>query len=427
MTMAEPTATSNTSDSASSDPLPKALPDIAAALRLFDETTRALEARSRRLEEILIVKQQALQKSNTLLEEKVQELDNVSAYLNLLMASVSAGVIATNQDLIITTCNPAAEHLLQSLACDLIESEYSVFFADNHLKRVLQEGCLLGPYEHNITGVQGESRILSAKASPIRDTHGQIIGAVEIFEDVTEIRLLQEQAERGERLKALGEMAAGVAHEIRNPLNGIGGFASLLKRDIAEDDPCYRYVNSIDEGVRHLNNTVTSLLEFTSPKEPQCRNLPPVEIVRDCIDLLESAHRDHQYALHVDFTDRWGDRLLSCDGSQIRQVILNVLNNAAQACMVNNPDAQLRVSMRANEYNTYFELTIEDNGPGIPEQQRKNIFTPFFTTKDDGTGLGLAISHSIINLHGGTLTVDESPALGGARFTVLLPLDLKST
>ena len=403
----------------------QALPDIAAALRLFDETTRALEARSRRLEEVLTRKQQELLQANGLLQEKVSELDRLSAYLNLIMASVASGVMAVNEHGIITMFNPVAEIMFSHLHGDLIEAPHADVFPQSELLLVIKDGIMRGPYEYKVRAADGRWRIISAKASPIHDNDGNIIGAVEVSEDVTDMRRMQEQLERGERLKALGEMAAGVAHEIRNPLNGIEGFASLLLRDVEDNSQSQRYAQSIVDGVRHLNKTVTGLLEFTRPKEAQKRPIPIAEILRNCIDLVqvEYEQRDDMEQPIIAFDNAWGEELLACDGTQMRQVILNIISNGIQA--VEDKQAHIQVACTQTEIDETpsFVLTIEDNGPGIPAADRKTIFTPFYTTKDTGTGLGLAVTHTLIELQGGKISVEDSDQLGGAKFVIQLPLE----
>ena len=400
------------------------LPDLAAALRLFDETTRALEARSRRLEEVLTRKQEELMASNNLLEEKVGELDRLSAYLNLIMASVASGVLAVNEHGIITMFNPVAEIMFSHLHGDLIEATYADVFPESELLEVVQDGVMRGPYEYKVRAADGQMRIISAKASPICDSDGKIIGAVEVSEDVTDMRRMQDQLERGERLKALGEMAAGVAHEIRNPLNGIEGFASLLARDLPEGEMTHKYASSIVDGVRHLNKTVTGLLEFTRPKEAQKRPIPLIEVINDCIALIAMEYQQlaDETEPVIEFKNHWGEDLVNCDATHLRQVILNIMSNGIQAVEGKVPQLLLSTERVDSEDGAAFMLKIEDNGPGIPAVDRKAIFTPFYTTKDTGTGLGLAVTHTLVELQGGKIAVDESPDLGGARFSISLPL-----
>ena len=410
--------------------------ELEEALRLFDETTKALESRARRLEEVLTVKQAELQAANLALEQKVTELDSVYAYMNLVLDSVASGVVAVSVDGTITACNPAARFLLQPGAqladpdAALIGQSYRDVMRESAVWDVLERGEAVGPWEKSCPGYDGQDRCLAGRSNPIFAADGTLIGAVETFEDVTEIRRLEDQLERNERLKALGEMAAGVAHEIRNPLNGIEGFASLLGRDLDADSKGARYANAIVDGVRHLNATVSGLLEFTSPKPPDKRPVPIVELCRSCIELVDSevAHSRRgeepveQRDVPITLIDNYGDARVPCDGNHIRQVLLNILQNACQILRQHDCETpQVIVEISAIDNGQACQVTIDDNGPGVPTAERQRIFTPFHSKREQGTGLGLAVAHTLIGLHGGTLQVAESP-LAGARFLITLPL-----
>lgn len=399
------------------------MPDLAAALRLFDETTAALEARSRRLEEVLTVKQQQLVEANAALEDKVAELDSLHAYLNLVLESVGSGVVAVDTDGVVTACNPAARLALDAEAEALAGSDYRQIASDSPVWQVLETAAAAGPFERQTRGFGGRSRVITGRGTPLRAADGAVIGAVEVFDDVTDLRRLEQQLERVERLRSLGEMAAGVAHEIRNPLNGIEGFASLLARDLPADAAGRRYADAIIEGVRHLNRTVTGLLEFTRPKEPVKRPVPAVELAVSCLDLVQAeALADAGTAAVASSCATTGDQevLVPCDGGQIRQVLLNLIQNACQICRQHQVDAP-QVVVAIDHDDSWCRWTIDDNGPGVPEVDRHRIFTPFHTAREQGTGLGLAVAHTLVGLHGGRLTVTDS-MLGGARFVVEIPL-----
>ena len=404
-------------------------PDFEAALALFDETVRALEARARRLEEVLTVKQKELSSANERLAEKVHELDSLSHYLELVLSSVASGVVAVNQSGIITTVNPAARTMYAGLGVALEGQDLNQLFSDSPINQILAGAN--GPLSalRRIPDPQQGERIIDVVASPIIDGSGQVVGAVEVLDDVTDVRRLQEAVERGERLKSLGEMAAGVAHEIRNPLNGIEGFASLLARDLEPDSRSARHAQAIVAGVRDLNRTVSGLLQFTQQRPPQRKPLPLANIISDVHDLvlaeLATAGEDEEAnsttnscTLDCVIADEWADRLIAIDGSQIRHVLLNLIQNAIQACS-DRQDAAVRVSLETDSAQNA-SIAIEDNGEGVPEHLRQEIFTPFFTTKDHGTGLGLAIVHGMIQAHHGSITVESSQALGGAKFIVKL-------
>jgi signal transduction histidine kinase len=408
-----------------SEPVPPKLSDIEAALRLFDESTGALSAQILRLEEVLLLKQEQLLTANSRLSDKVHELDRVTAWLNLVMGAVSSGVLAVDAQARITTCNAAAGALLRGMLSDPVGADYRSAFPDSPLLRVLDGNELVAGYERTVRGPDGDRRIIAAKSTALHAPDGEVIGAVEVFEDVTEVRRLRESVERADRLKQLGEMAAGVAHEIRNPLNGIAGFASLLTRDLPADDRRHRYASAIVEGVRTLNHTVTALLAFTSPKAPQRRMADPTALAQNCLELVQAELSlradDGGRAVELSLVDHWGGTTLMIDDLQLRQALLNLVQNAVQAVQgKDGAHPQVRVTVSRHAEIEAVVIAVDDNGPGVPASERQRIFTPFYTTKDHGTGLGLAIVHSIVSLHGGTLAVEDG-ALGGACLRMIIP------
>ena len=384
-------------------------PELAAALRLFDETTATLGSRIQRLEEVLVQKTRAL-------AAQVEESDRLRARLDLVLEAVGSGVVAVDTLGHITTANAAAE---ASLGKDSAPgTDYRRVFPDSPLPRLLDGASAVGAYEHQRRASDGSRRVLAAKATPLRDATGRLLGAVEVFEDVTEVRRLQEQVERADRLQQLGEMAAGVAHEIRNPLNGIEGFASLLARDLAVGSPSRRHAELIVGGVRDLNRTVSGLLEFTRARRLERRPHAPAALVAAVVELVH-AERPDAVSPQLHIIDHWRHGDVLCDALQIKQVLLNLVQNAVQALQEHRPDAgNVHITIAADDDGAAV-FTVDDDGPGVPDDARQRIFTPFYTTKDHGTGLGLAVSYRIIDQHGGTLTVEDSP-LDGARFRIVL-------
>ena len=243
---------------------------------------------------------------------------------------------------------------------------------------------------------------------------------------------LEEALERKNTLAALGQMAATVAHEIRNPLGGIAGFAGLLERELPPNDPKRPWVKKIIEGVSSLNTIVTGLLNYTRP----CRlNAYPNDLVR----LVEETAS----FLEIDLGRREGldisvDRFfevpaLSClvDPEQMQQVFLNLLQLAVQA-MPGGGTVTVRVSSTntsnseqvpadpKQEENGWLEVAISDTGEGMQEEVQNQLFTPFFTTKENGTGLGLAIARKIVEAHRGKIGV-KSEVGQGSTFIVSIP------
>ncbi len=372
--------------------------DLAAALRLFDETTGALASQVARLEQILVAKQ--------------AELSAANEQLAAVMAGVASGVVAIGLDGQVLSANPAARLFLPALTIGL--PWHSLCPSSPALRVLAGEP---GPLrDESVVGQGPARRILVARATALRDQSGALRGAVEVLDDVTEMRALAERAERADRLKQLGEMAAGVAHEIRNPLNGIEGFASLLVRDLPEDDRRRRFAQLIVEGVRDLNHTVTGLLEFTRQRRIERRPHDPAALVRSVIEL--TATDADAAGVTVTCADRWPGGQAAIDGVQLKQVLLNLVRNAIEAAAETSPG---HVTVAVDSLADGLVVTVDDDGPGVPVASRQLIFTPFHTTKEHGTGLGLAVSFAIVQLHGGTLAVDDAPG-GGARFRLTVPL-----
>ncbi len=389
-------------------------PDLHAVLRLFDETTAALSGQVRRLEQVLVQKSGELQETN-------ERLASTNAWLDLVLGAVASGVIAVDRAGEITTCNRVAETLLAKDLPDPVGADYAKVFPDSPLLRVLA-GAGAADYERSVQTRDGGRRILACSAAPLRSPTGELLGAVEVFEDVSELLRLREQSERADRLKQLGAMAAGVAHEIRNPLNGIEGFASLLARDLAgsaaeADQRRRRWAEAVITGVRELNRTVSGLLEFTRPRRIERRSADPVQLAQAVVDLVQAGNENAEVVVRL--VDGWQARgPISVDGAQIKQVLLNLVQNAVHACSEHAGRGTVSLSVEPEEPGR-LAYTIDDDGPGIPAEQRPHLFTPFHTTRDQGTGLGLAIAQTIVQLHGGAITVGESP-VGGARFRVVL-------
>ncbi len=234
------------------------------------------------------------------------------------------------------------------------------------------------------------------------------------------VRLREELADknrllrRRERLAALGGLAAGVAHEIRNPLGGIGLFASLLRRDLKDRPESLRVVDKIIKGVSSLESVVTDILEFGRPTKAVPGRVRLHTVVRETIEL--AAARSQRLQIEVIAERNLEDVELVTDAAMLQRALLNLLFNAIEAAAQSPPPR--RVTVRLEDVDAdYVALTVADSGPGIPEELLDRIFNPFFTTKDTGTGLGLSIVHQIAETLGGSVQA-ANRAGGGAVFTL---------
>jgi len=223
------------------------------------------------------------------------------------------------------------------------------------------------------------------------------------------------ELQRRERLSALGEMAAGVAHEIRNPLGGIGLYASLLERDLGDLPPQQQIARRISAGVQNLETIVRDILSFAGDAEPRLAGV----LFADVLDsaLAQTAPQVGAKSVTLEVDDALRAVELWCDAAQVERALLNLVFNALDAVSDGG-----RVSIRrgASAESEQAAIVVEDDGPGIEPACLQRIFNPFFTTKDHGTGLGLAIVHRIAEAHGGSVTA-RNRASGGACFVLSIP------
>ena len=230
-----------------------------------------------------------------------------------------------------------------------------------------------------------------------------------------ELAAKNEELRRRERLAALGEMAAGLAHEVRNPLGGIALYASMLESDLRDRPASQQMAGKITFGVRSLDRLVSEILDFAQEDRLERQELTFDQVVGFVLDGVRPWVMEYDATVIVD--DAAVDLSVDCDLHRFRQVLLNLVMNGLQAA---GRGGKVRISARAIGDRTGFEVEVSDSGPGIPVEHVERIFNPFFTTKASGTGLGLAIVHRIVESHGGTIRAGNR-AEGGARFVVRIP------
>jgi signal transduction histidine kinase len=226
-----------------------------------------------------------------------------------------------------------------------------------------------------------------------------------------------EQLRRRERLAALGEMAAGVAHEIRNPLGGIGLYTSLLERELSGQPELANWARRIRTGVATLESVVGDILAFAGDHAPCPEPVRPADLLESVVSLTDPRARGQGIQLMVDCQAE--DCVLQCDAHQIERALLNLTLNALEAA---GEGGHVQITCRRRSADTAQLLfVVEDDGPGIEPGLLNRIFNPFFTTRPSGTGLGLAIVHRVAEAHGGSITAGNREE-GGARLTLSLPL-----
>jgi signal transduction histidine kinase len=258
---------------------------------------------------------------------------------------------------------------------------------------------------------QYRDEILHRYTHPVLDEDGQLESIVQFGRVVTKEKMLERQLIQSAKLASLGELAASIAHEVRNPLASISASAQVLRRKLERDTERREFTEMILLESRHLEELVNNLLDFARPSKSELKMVPLNDLLEETISLIVRQIEKQGVELVRNYDP--GRPSAEIDERQIKQALLNVLINALQAM----PEGGLlRVETASTERKV--SITVADTGPGIPAENVEKIFQPFFSTKHQGAGLGLSIVKRIIEEHGGSISVENG---GGAVFTISLP------
>ncbi|HET9786322.1 MAG TPA: ATP-binding protein, partial [Pyrinomonadaceae bacterium] len=243
-----------------------------------------------------------------------------------------------------------------------------------------------------------------------------------LLTDITEVTELREQVALKRNLESLGEMSAGLAHEFKNAIATLHGYAQLLQ-NLNLDERGQNAASSLLNEVRNLSDMVTAFLNFARPQPLQMEDVALSDLMQECVAELKTVYKDRRIELIV-ATETSILPHVRADERMLRQAVLNLLRNAAEAIPDGNTERTVTVrglSEVDREGDKWASIEIEDSGKGIPQSDLQRIFIPFFTTKEKGHGIGLALAHRVITEHGGTLTAsNRTPS--GATFTIRLPV-----
>jgi signal transduction histidine kinase len=269
-------------------------------------------------------------------------------------------------------------------------------------------------------------RVIGYTLSLVRDDHGEMIGAVMFFKDLTRVEQLEERERLRDRLASLGEMAAGIAHELKNPLAGIEVMAGLLRRQVPDSKDAQALLADIMSEAKLANAIVVEMLEFVRPIRLQMERTDLADVLRQSITLAETKARRGDIAVTLDLAPDLP--MIEGDSHQLCQVFTNLLTNAFEALNGLGAVSITAAVAHAEEdpavtpgSSPAVVVEVADNGPGVPADLTDRIFNPFFTTKTTGTGLGLAIVSKIVDAHDGRIDVSSS-AETGTRFRITVPM-----
>jgi two-component system, NtrC family, sensor histidine kinase HydH len=348
-------------------------------------------------------------------------LQEMRTYTQHVVESMADGLLSVDVQGHITTVNPRACQLLSLFRGELEGQLFAEVFRRTPLALDLDRvrGLPLGEEEIAWVLPSGEIVPLAVSISPLAGERGETLGAVVLLRDLRPLKALQQRVERTERLAALGRLAAGVAHELRNPLGAIRGLVQYFQASWKEDTEQRVYLDVIVREVDRLNRVVSDLVEFARPREPHREPHQLGDVVRHAVTLVQADVRAKGIRIVHELDDTLPPLLV--DRDLVVQALLNILLNAIEAMQ---PGGMLTI--RLVEHAAWAELVVEDTGRGMPADHLGRLFDPFFTTKPQGTGLGLAIAHSIIQAHEGQITVESTPG-HGTTVTIRLPKDIPAT
>ncbi len=369
-----------------------------------------LQAHAQKLSEELAAK-------NAELETSLKEKQAAQSYLRTILERLPCGVLVLDVKGQPQLCNPMALQLLEQNGRKP-SARRSRPFLKPEMRRYLADSIETGAHgaEVEVPFIQaGVERTLATSGTPLTDEDGAKLGTLHILRDVTEMKALQEQGKRVERLSAMGEMAVELAHEIRNPLGSIELFASLLVKDLSGD--MKRWAENIRIGIRSLNTIVSNMLQFANPGLPFLSDINVHEVIQEILKFTEAIMQQRQVRVETNLSA--DHAVISGDHELLKQLMLNLIFNAMKAMPSQGAltIATRNVPAKSPEGRSALELQIRDTGIGIPAENLSRIFDPFFTTNKNGTGLGLSVVHQIVQKHAGTIRV-SSGVNQGTTFTI---------
>ncbi len=344
---------------------------------------------------------------------------SLNKYVDIL-ESMSGGIITVNSSGIVTTINPSAETILGCKSEDLIGKAIKEIFKDERgfsdFKKIVYESLrdkrVCSSEEINIITKDNRHISLGATTSLLKDKEGAVTGIVVNFKDLSKIKDIHSQLQRADRLASLGGVAAGVAHEIRNPLGSIKGLAQLLSEELKGSERA-KYVDTIISEVERLNIVVENLLTLSHPDKVSVRLCDINEILHNTVGLSKYYIGEKDIQILEEYDDTIPKIIV--ESERLYQAFLNILINAVQAI-----EKEGKISVRTKAGDNSVSIELSNSNSYIRPEDMEHIFDPFYTTKEKGTGLGLAITHQIIIGNRGTISVvsDEK----GTHFYINLPI-----
>jgi two-component system, sporulation sensor kinase E len=336
---------------------------------------------------------------------------------DILINSVNNGIIISDEQGHILEFNPLIEKITNCKREDVIGSSIFIFeiFAE-YMQKVLTTGIHTENMECTFILENKQRMICLLDAIPIRNDRHEIMGAYLQIRDITERFELEKQIITYEKFSAIGKLAAGIAHEIRNPLTTIMGFIQLIRENKSTHLQDTRYFEIVFNELRNLNKMVSDFVLMAKPSYPEKKVVQLQAFIQDTVQFMTIQGNLKNVILKINLCAP--PIMIYMDAVQMKQVLINLIQNAFEA-MPSGGEVEINLTDDTGDDDVV--ISIADNGVGITEAQLKEIFTPFFTTKDNGLGLGLSICYRIVENHNGKIQIKSNPGVG-TQFSIILPL-----
>ncbi len=345
-----------------------------------------------------------LASANQRLQEQAAHAEQMRGQVASILESLDSGVLTLDTTGHVVTTNRAAQALLAVLGATQGE-------LPDPLRAYTQEGAR---GYHQLTS---ETHVLGLRSSPLLGAHGEVLGTVLVLDDLSELKALEAQVQRSQRLAALGRLASGLAHEIRNPLGIVRAAAQMLHGELGSAARLGEYTQVIQSEVDRVDRLIEQLLAYARPRPLTHGMIDLGELAERVVALTRAYANQHGVACEV--VDSGEAPVMDGDAELLLQALVNLLMNAVQATPPGGR-VTMQVAVAQDGRLPAMILTVRDTGRGIAPDDLQRVFDPFFTTRDDGVGLGLSIVQQIVQEHGGTINVTSEPGAGTAFIIRLL-------
>ena len=337
-------------------------------------------------------------------------LSRMTIFSDALVKNMPIGLIALDDQGLIITCNQNAQEVL-GVDCNEVSGKYAADLLPAPLQKILsrlpRRGGLL-EQDIALLSADGKEQTWETLLAGLID-EGKPAGKILLIRNVTQIRLLEKEVAKSRYLNSIGSLAAGVAHEIRNPLSSIKGFAVYFKERLSGNTDDQQTADIMIQEVERLNRVVSQLIEFARPLELKRENVQMAELVQHAVKLIAADAKKKQISIEIEAAAEISP--VEVDSDKIKQVLLNIFLNSL-AALQDGGKLKIKLSSRANN----LEVIISDNGAGIEKMDLPRIYDPYFTSKPAGTGLGLAVVQKIMEAHGGNISLESVAGKGTEVF-----------